>query len=239
MRRERARVTALRRPPRRRRLPIVLAVLGVLALLVGGGSYLLLGSELFVVKTVSVTGTSSVSATRVRDVAEVPLRAPLVRVDTDAIKHRVLAALPSLDTVTVRRSWPSTVRLAVVEREPVAVTERSGHYRLIDREGVPYRAVSKPPKGMVVLALAHPGPDDAATRAALEVLLALPDDLRDQVRTISAPTPQQVTLALTKDREVVWGGAQDSARKAKVLAAVLHRDGERYDISGGNVVTVR
>jgi cell division protein FtsQ len=90
-----------------------------------------------------------------------------------------------------------------------------------------------------VLRLAHAGPKDPATHAALQALLALPAKVRRHILHIAAPNPDRVTLALTGDRTVIWGDGAHSARKAKVLVALLRRPGTAYDLSGGDVVTVR
>jgi cell division protein FtsQ len=56
---------------------------------------------------------------------------------------------------------------------------------------------------------------------------------------VRAPTPEQVTLLLTDKRTVFWGGAEDSAQKAVVLAALLGRPGSYFDVSTPAVVSVR
>jgi cell division protein FtsQ len=48
-----------------------------------------------------------------------------------------------------------------------------------------------------------------------------------------------VTLTLRDGRTVLWGGADESAAKARVLTALLGRSGTVYDVSTPSVVTVR
>ena len=47
-----------------------------------------------------------------------------------------------------------------------------------------------PPDGVVPLDVAHPGPDDAATRAGLAALVALPPQVRAGVLTAAATRPR-------------------------------------------------
>jgi cell division protein FtsQ len=46
-----------------------------------------------------------------------------------------LNALPWVADSEVRRQWPDTVRIDIVERQPIAIWQQAGRYRLIDRNG--------------------------------------------------------------------------------------------------------
>lgn len=207
------------------------ALLGVAALLV-------YGTGVFAVRAVEVTGARIVSAEQVRERAEVPLGAPLARVDLEAVRARV-AAMPTVESVRVDRSWPGTVRVAVRERAPAAAVARAGRFTLVDRDGVLYRTVPALPRGVPLLTVRSPGPGDRATRAALTVLAALGPALRGRLVSVAAPTAEQVTLVLERGRSVFWGDAGDSDRKVVVATALLERPGTRIDVSAPGVVTVK
>ncbi|MDN5934418.1 MAG: cell division protein FtsQ/DivIB, partial [Pseudonocardia sp.] len=110
----------------------------------------------------------------------------------------------------------------------------------VDTTGVVYPAPAPP--GLPQLTFGAVGPQDPSTRAALDVLGALPGDLRSQVLTVDVAlgggTPQ-VTLGLTEDRQVRWGPADESARKAGVLVPLLTRPGRVYDVTSPTLPTVR
>ena len=82
----------------------------------------------------------------------------------------------------------------------------------------------------------------AATRgspaftASVGVLLALPSTLLKRIDTVTAQTSDDVTLTLTGGQSVVWGSVEQSALKAKVLAAVIAVGGTtmKYDVSAPN-----
>jgi cell division protein FtsQ len=226
--------------PRRRQfrgaLPY-LVVLVVLAVAAGLG-WVVYGSTLFAARTVHVEGVSTISADEVRQVAAVPSDVPLSQLDTHAVARRV-RAIPAVAEARVVRSWPSTVTVVVIERVAVAVVPRGGQWMLLDAGGVPYRTLPARPPKLPLLELAKPGPDDRSTAAALSVVLALTDGLRGKLLKVTAPTPAQVTLHLAGGRTVFWGDAEDSARKATVATAILNRPGNRIDVSGPDVVTVR
>ncbi|HEV7871827.1 MAG TPA: FtsQ-type POTRA domain-containing protein [Modestobacter sp.] len=219
-------VTSLRSRRRRSRRHVdprrrLLIALAVTALLVGAIAWVVLGSSLLAVRTVQVDGTRGLSDQVVVEAARIAVGTPLVRVDTAAAAARV-ADLPQVASVEVTRGWPRTVVVTVVERTPVAVVTDGGTRRLVDAKGMVFDTITgDPPAGVVPLDVADPGPDDAATTAALGALTALPGDVRAQVTGVAARTGDDVTLTLTDGRSVLWGSAAQTERKADVLGAVL------------------
>lgn len=208
-----------------RRWVVVGVVLGLLGL-----GYLLLFTSLLGVRSVEVSGTKQVPADAVRAAAAIEPGTPLARLDTDAVVARV-ATLPRVFAVAVERSWPSTVEIIVTERSPVAVVSQSDGVHLVDGTGLDYAVVKQPPAGLPELAVDTVSPDDPATRSAVEVLGAIPQQLRAQVVKVTAATPGNVQLILADGRTVKWGSAENSERKAAVLAALLTQPGKVYDVA--------
>jgi cell division protein FtsQ len=190
------------------------------------------------VRTVAVSGTRVLAAEQVREVAAVRTGEPLARVDIGAVRDRV-AGLAGVARVAVSRSWPSTLRITVTERQGVAVVGRNGGSWLVDPAGYVFQRVATRPRTLPRLDVAAAGPDDPATDAALRALAALPPEVARQVLAIAAPRPESVTLTLTRRRVVVWGGTAEAGEKARVLAALLRRPGTRFDVSTPAVVTAR
>lgn len=220
----------------RGRWPVLLA--GLAVAVCGALAWLLVGTSVLGVRHVVVTGNHRVSTAQVLRLADVPAGHPLATLDTGAVRRRV-ATLAPLDSVQVTRQWPTTVRITVVERTPAAVVTTAAGLRLVDAGGVVFAAVPRPPAGLPVVQVAHPGPRDPATKAALAVLAVLPKQVAASVATVEAPGPSDVELRLRDGDTVVWGDASQSARKAVVLKALLHRPGKVYDVSAPDLVTVR
>jgi cell division protein FtsQ len=228
------RLEARGRARRRARLATTLTVF-VLVLLVAAGGWLLLGTSALGVHTVTVTGTDRLDPGTVREVAAVPVGAPLATLDAGAIAAR-LEALPVVRSVEVDRRWPRTVSIVVHERVPAAVRQRGTTYALVDRSGVELDQVDERPRGLPLVS----APVDAgapALRAALDVLDVLPPAVAADVRSVRAATPDDVRLQLSKGRTVVWGSAERSARKAAVLAVLLTRKAGVYDVSAPDAPT--
>jgi cell division protein FtsQ len=211
--------------------------LGVLVVL-GGLAWLVYGTPVLGVRDVRVVGTELLTPQQVQQAAGVSDDEPLARVDLDHVRARV-RAIPAVDRVVVRRSWPSTLIVEVVERTPVAAVPSGKDFTLIDRSGVPYRQVDSKPADLPLMRLATPGPADENTRSALTVLGALSADLRQQLVAVSVAAPAQIKLELRKDRTVVWGDDTQSDTKSQVATALLKKATSEIDVSAPTVVTIR
>ncbi|OMC39997.1 cell division protein FtsQ [Mycobacterium sp. GA-1841] len=188
-------------------------------------------------RTVAVTGAAAVPTEQVLAAAAVAPGTPLLQIDTDAVAERV-AAIRRIATARVQREYPSTLRITVVERVPVVVKDYPDGPHLFDRDGVDF-ATEPPPPTLPYLDTDHPGPKDPATKAALEVMLALPPDVVAQVGRIAAPSVASIALTLTDGRVVVWGTNDRTEEKALKLAALLTQPGHTYDVSSPDLPTVK
>ncbi|SHF33706.1 cell division protein FtsQ [Streptoalloteichus hindustanus] len=194
-------------------------------------------SPLLGVREVQVTGVSVLGADDVRRQAAIAEGTPLARLDAEGVSSRV-RGMPRVASVEVRRSWPDTVVLQVVERTPVAVVKEGDGSKLVDGTGTAYAPAPEGAAGLPELVVERAGPDDPATAVGVRVLVSIPERVRQEVLTVTARTPGDVRLTLSAGREVRWGGGADSERKAAVLAALLTRPGSVYDISAPELPTV-
>ncbi|HEU5107348.1 MAG TPA: FtsQ-type POTRA domain-containing protein [Micromonosporaceae bacterium] len=225
---------------RRRRLRAALPwAIGAAVLALGGlVAWLVYGTPLLGVDDVRVTGTDLVSAEEVLAAADVRPGTPLARVDLADVQRRV-ARLAPVDRVTASRDWPGTLLVEVQERIAVAAVPSGERFVLVDAAGVGYTTVPARPAHLPVVRLADPGPDDPATRAAMQVLAALTDDLDVQLTELVVEAPARIRLKLRKGREVIWGDATENEAKAKVATVLLGRDGRTIDVSAPEVVTIK
>jgi cell division protein FtsQ len=232
-----ARARAQRSVRRRQALHRVRLALVILLPLVAVG-WMVLFSTWLSLDRVEVTGVSRLQASSVRTAAEVALGTPLARVDTGAVERRV-AALPPVERVAVRRTWPGTLTVAVTERTAAAAVVEDGSVTLVDASGVPFATEPQLPPGLVRLEVDAPGPQDDATRAALDVHRTLPEALRSRVAAVRAPSAAGVVLVLADGRQVVWGRPGGTATKAAAALALLSRPGTVLDVSAEGVVVVK
>jgi cell division protein FtsQ len=207
-----------------------LVVLGLLA-------WLLFASSVLGVREIVVNGAAIASADDIRAATGVVEGTPLLRLDTADVAARV-AALPPVATVDVRRSLPHTLVITVAERRPAAAVPAGGGYDLIDASGVVFQHLPSRPAGVGVIRVATPGPDDAATLAALRVLAALTPQLRALLAEVAAPTTTGISLLLVDGRTVLWGDAEHSETKARVATTMLDHAANSINVTVPDIVTV-
>ena len=225
---------AARRARRLRRSGQVLLLLLPLAAV----AWVLLGSSWLAVDRVEVRGVSRLSEAQVREAVAVAPGTPLARVDVYDVE-RAVAALPPVADVDVQRSWPGTLRVVVEERVAVAGVLQDRSVRLVDASGVPFATERRLPRGAVRLVVRDVGPDDAATRAALEVHRSLPEALRSRVSVVRAPAADSVVLLLQGRQQVIWGAPQDGEAKAAAALALVDLPGDVVDVSSPGVAVRR
>lgn len=216
-----------RRRSRGRRAFAVALALTILAV----AAWALLGSSLLVVRHVRVTGGGGlVSAAAVRSAARIPLGLPLARVDGGAAARRVERLAPVL-SARVSRSFPDTVVITVRQRTPALAVAVASGYALVDSAGVTVTVAGRAAGGLPLLTTPPPVlRGSPAVRAAALVVLGLPAQLRERVRSVSA-SASSVTLQLSGGVTVRWGGPAQGAQKAAELDVLLGTRARYYDVS--------
>ena len=226
-----ARVRARRR---RRRIAVALVVA-----LLAGLVWVALWSPWVRVAGVQVTGTDRVPQARVAAAADTEIGRSMAFARTDEVAQRIRREQPLVRAVTVTRRWPSTLRIAVTEREPVAAVPDAGQLRLVDADGVTVaRARSAGDLPRVEVDLTRPDAV-ASLRECVEVASGLPASLAKRVRRLGATTPDRVWLELAGGARVDWGSGDDTPRKAEVLAALLPQKASLYDVRSPDTPAVR
>ncbi|HEV7211140.1 MAG TPA: FtsQ-type POTRA domain-containing protein [Blastococcus sp.] len=212
-----------RRGARRRRPMSRLLRAALLVVVLGAVAGVLWAGPLLAVRTVQVDGAASLPAAQVRQAAGIAEGTPLLRVDVAAAEARV-ARLPQIASVTVTRGWPDRVVITVAERVPVAVVGSPGNRELVDATGMLFDTITGSlPPGVVPIEVAHPGPGDRATMAALAAVTGLPRSLRPRVKAVSATDAGEVSLALDDGVLVRWGTGERSPAKGAALAGLLQQ----------------
>ena len=226
------------------------AVLGVLlAAVLGTVCWLVWFSSVLDVRTVKVSGTHVLTTDQVLAAASVPLGGPLERLDTGAVRARVLKALPRAADAQVGTSLPHTVRIRITERQAIAAIKGSGGvYTQVDASGVRFATGRQAPSGVPVveLSLSAAGkgalavfPEQALVAAAVDVAKALPVAVSKQTRSVVVHSYDDLELQLADGSKVLWGSSEQDQRKAVVLTALLRQKGTSYDVSAPDDPAVR
>jgi cell division protein FtsQ len=222
----------------------MIILLVVLVLLGGGSVWLLYGSKWLRMERVSVSGTRVLTPAQVLEAADVPVGAPLISVETDAIEARLRRKLPRIDVVEVDRSWPRGIGLKVAERTPVLIVQKDGKFVEVDKGGVRFATVSVAPKGVPALELTVSRSSSAAAslrrfgearlmREAVRVADALPDGVARGTQVVKVRSYDDISLVLSGGTTVVWGSGEKGAAKARTLTALMKAspDARYFDVS--------
>jgi len=84
---------------------------------------------------VLVAGRKQVSASELAEQSGLKIGAPLLEIDAEDVRARILA-ITWVREAEIRVLWPDSVRIDIAERSPVAVWQLDGDFALIDAEGV-------------------------------------------------------------------------------------------------------
>jgi cell division protein FtsQ len=217
----RARRVEVRIDEGRRRLRRIAWAAGVAATLV-----LLAGltqSPLLAVRHVRVAATAHTSAAELQAASGIHTGRPMLDVDAAAAVAR-LRRLPWVRTVAVKRQWPTTVRITVTERHPVAQISHGKGWLLVDVHGRALAQVATPPAGLVRLvgvAPASPGRQVAHSTAAIRLTRALPASVKPDVAWIAVDRSGQLALRIRSGGKVVVGSLAELDAKMIAVATML------------------
>ena len=129
----RQRRIGVRRAESRRRLKWVIVVGLVLAVVVA--ALAVLGSSLFAVKNVDVSGNVYTDAAQLQAVVDDLTGTPVLRVDTLAAEEQ-LESIPWVEDARVTTKFPDSATIEIRERTPlVAMLGTDGETRVLDRDG--------------------------------------------------------------------------------------------------------
>ena len=150
----RQRRIGVRRAEGRRRLKWAAIVGAVFVVVVG--FLAILGSSLFSVNEIDVTGLQNADAAEVEAVMADLLDQPVLLLDTDEAENR-LEAISFVEDARVRTDFPNSVTIELRERVPVATVQGTdGQFRILDAEGRVLDVIGGQPVAFVLISGTNP-----------------------------------------------------------------------------------
>lgn len=221
----RARRVAVRRAEGRRRLRFLLAAIGVVAVCVAAWG--LTRTPLLDLDHVRVEGVASGPAAEVDAAIGEISGVPLMEIDTGAVATRI-EALPWVEAAAVRRDWPGTLRVDIVERVPAAlIPAGDGSFAVLDAASVVIgtrSAAAAPDLPLVEVDLdVMPGDTQMSATAGLAVVASMSPDLVPWVERVRIHEGERTTLSLELigTATAVLGDTSLLGDKLEALRAVL------------------
>lgn len=237
---ERQEMRRFTRRTRRRR--ITWLVTGALVLAMFGLVAIAVFSPLLALREIRVDGTSRLSAPDIVDAVDSQLDTPLALLDMDEMT-RQLGDFPLIRSFVTETVPPDTLVIHILERQPIGSLQTAGGYSLVDPAGVEIEKSVERIPGVPLIDTGGADASSEAFTAAVEVLVAMPDSVLSQLDTISARTRDDVAITLASGgARIVWGSADDSEYKARVLQVALSKNFPgvtEYNVSAPGQLTYR
>jgi cell division protein FtsQ len=208
-------------------------------------------SSVFALRSVTVTGTRTLSESEIRRTAGLRPGTPLVWIDPDAVARR-LRALPRVRDARVELRFPHEVRIHVVERTPAATVRLPFQTVVTDREGVVLGEGEDPEHPLLVADGFPPQPMRAGrpipwppVRSAVRAVVALPQGVQNRITFVRVDPKGPLDVQLPSGVRVRVRPTDELAERLTVAEAVVERLRERgirvaaVDLRFGDRVVVR
>jgi cell division septal protein FtsQ len=232
---------AMRGVNRRKQLLVVGGSLVVSIVLV----LIVLASPLVAVRNIDVEGAKYANSTLIETVSKSLRGKSVLTVDTNAAQ-KLLETDPWIESVRIKTYLPSRAVIEINERVPVAWflgVDNQG--RVIDQDGRVLAVVNgRPTEYMLIDGI---GPNliagamaSESYKAAAQLAMSLPDEIRPVVKNMGVNGPNQVTMTLLTGAVVKFGEPVDLRNKLVNVVVILRRQDINQiagiDVSSGTPV---
>jgi cell division protein FtsQ len=195
------------------RLPALLVMVGGFVLLYG---FLFSGD--FLVASVVVKGTDIGDPAQVVTTADA-IGEPIFTIDASESAERV-AALPYVESVTVRTRYPDEVVISVVERTPVVLWQVGSRAFLVDAHGNVLAEQVRDGLPLVIAEEEPPVVGDTIDAERVAAIIAVRETLADRLEDLRWVPDDGLVARLTDKRIIILGSADRLPLKLAVYGEV-------------------
>jgi cell division protein FtsQ len=199
---------------RRARLLLAAVALALLGLVALGVTY----TPVFRARHIDVEGERTLRAAQVLRIAGVDDATNVFHLDPTAVEA-ALRSSPWIAEAEVERDLPSTIRIRVTERAPMAQVSVDGLTRSVAGDGT--LLPGGDPVNLPEVRASVGAIDAEGWTSGARALAALGPQIRSRVRAVVVATDGSLTIQLAPDLEVAYGSPGDEEAKAAALHAVL------------------
>jgi len=211
----------------------------ILLAIVAGATF----SPALAIKEIYVTGTERIQPELISKALQGHIGTPLPLLDEKAVATS-LASFALIESFSATAVPPNGLQVKISERQAISVVAVKGERWLYDPAGVKV-ALANGSEQLPEIQISEEPRNSQRYRNAIDVLMALPEDLLHQVEFIEARSKDDVQMSLrtSRDQRIIWGDSSDSVLKSKVLQALMsnHRKTQSvtFDVSSPNAPVVR
>jgi cell division protein FtsQ len=231
---------------RLKRLKDVLLILILLFILV---CMVLIGTEIFQIKIITVSGNEKILYNNIVNISGIEQGDNIFKLDKELVKKRIENAQPYLEVISIDRKYPDEVVIHVRERQAAAAIPYLSSYIIIDREGIVLDILRELDAGqypeaeglhvksfmkgkIIVLA------DSYQLKALCRVIQGIYDwDVQNHISKILMANPDDIILISPQGIEIRLGQAVSVDQKLKwltkteVLSIIHGNENGQLDIS--------
>lgn len=226
---------------RQRRLVATLSVasISILLILVAVATF----SPLLAVKEIYVVGTERINAKQISEALKPHIGTPLPLISEQEVATS-LAGFELIESFSATAVPPNGLQIKISERQAICIVSSAGTRWLYDPAGIRIAKASSEDMLPEILITENPL-NSLRFRNSIDVLLALPEDLLNEVELIEAKSKDDVVMSLrsSRNQRIVWGDSSDSVLKARALTALIKNNKRAqfitFDVSSPNAPVVR
>lgn len=213
--------------------------IAVLLAIVAGATF----SPALAIKEIYVTGTERINPELISKALQSHIGTPLPLLDEKSVATS-LASFALIESFSATAVPPNGLQVKISERQAISVVAVKGERWLYDPAGVRV-AQATGTEELPEIQISEEPRNSQRFRNAIDVLMALPEDLLHQVEFIEARSKDDVQMSLrsSRDQRIMWGDSSDSVLKSNVLQALManHQKTQSvtFDVSSPNAPVVR
>jgi cell division protein FtsQ len=202
--------------------PRSLIAIALVALIFGGGSYVLGWSSLLTVRSIEIFGApTKESETSINRSIDLEIGEKLARVDPRSLSAR-LSANSWIQSSKISRNWLNgKVEISITPRVPVALYTAPGQPQVaLDASGKTFNSPAEFSKELPKVSATSV----ASGLAAIKVFTELPKEFSDGIDRLSAARPTNLLIYgvfAGQDLRIIWGDGLDTDLKIKVINELL------------------
>lgn len=222
----------LRRLRRRQAIIWVVVILLIVSLM--AGSFIIYNSPVWRLKKIKVNGGKHITLSEIKNEAAIAPDTNLLKFPGAAVRGR-LKKIAWIKEIKFSRRLPGTLIINITERRPFAeVVIKKDHY-LIDRRGYVLGQGRKRLDRAVLIVnglsfkKVKVGKHLASKplKVVIKIISNLKGDLKNSLKSIAVPSIAKLTLYTKDNIEIVYGPAENMAKKNIVIDKILIKSGDK------------
>lgn len=235
----------------RRPLLIIASIVGLIIVILAA-LFIASRTEAFTIEEINFTGADHLTSEEANALVSIPAGTTLLNVDAASIEESLLRD-SWIESVEVKRLFPSTLEVVVQERELAAIVEiPTGSSQTIQNWAIS-------PEGIWIMAIPNQDSEigsklspviyedalnaihitgvevglvpeigqactDANVNNALEIITGLTTELADQIKTVTASDPESTVVTLKSNVEIAFGRADNIREKERVCLEIMEQN---------------